>query len=126
VVVSAHGSASDRRPAPESLIRSAMSNRSRVERANRSRRVTVTTSPARRCSRSRPSSGLSRLAPLTFSSKIRAAGLVQCASLLCEILVLGGHSGISDQWPDFDLLDHAAPVVEILTLATKISDLQKP
>jgi len=25
-----------------------------------------------------------------------AAGLAQCASLLCEILALGGHSGIAD------------------------------
>jgi hypothetical protein len=69
VVVSAHGSASDRRPATVSLIRSAMSRRSRVDRANRSRRVTVTTSPARRCSNRRLSSGLSRFAPLAFSSK---------------------------------------------------------
>src|ERR1700687_5361564 len=43
----------------------------RVDLAKRSRRVTVTTSPARRCSSRRPSSGLSRFAPLTFSSKIR-------------------------------------------------------
>lgn len=39
VVVSAHGSASDRRLASASLIRSAMSSRSRVDRANRSRRL---------------------------------------------------------------------------------------
>jgi hypothetical protein len=59
-----------------------------------------------------------------------AAGLAQCASLLCEILALGGHSGIAYQWPDFDLPDHVAPVAiyiaEFLTLATKIIDMQKP
>ena len=45
VLVSAHGSASDRNSALASTIRLTISNRSKVPRARRSIRVTVTTSP---------------------------------------------------------------------------------
>jgi hypothetical protein len=45
VDVSAHGSASDRNCPPASTICLTMANRSNVERASRSIRVTVTTSP---------------------------------------------------------------------------------
>ncbi|MCY1302563.1 hypothetical protein D9M70_522240 [compost metagenome] len=71
VVVSAHGSASERRPAPFACNCSAMSSRSRVLRASLSSRVTVTTSPARRWSSIRPSSGRLAWAPVIFSAKMR-------------------------------------------------------
>jgi quercetin dioxygenase-like cupin family protein len=48
VLVSAHGSASDRNCALASTICLTMANRSKVERASRSMRVTVTTSPGAR------------------------------------------------------------------------------
>ena len=47
-VVSAHGSASERRPAPKVLSCSAMWRRSVVDLAKRSNRVTVSTSPGRK------------------------------------------------------------------------------
>ena len=60
LVVSAQGSASDRSPALFSATVSAISNRSRVDLANRSRRVTITTSSDRRWSSISPSWGRSR------------------------------------------------------------------
>ena len=67
-VVSAHGSPRLRRPAPPSFRSSAISSRSRVERASRSRRATTTTSPSRSWSSMRVNAGRSRVAPETFSS----------------------------------------------------------
>lgn len=67
-VVSAQGSARERKPASAASSRSAMSRRSRVDRARRSSRVIVTTSPARSWSNNAASCGRSRFAPDTFSS----------------------------------------------------------
>ena len=68
LVVSAHGSSSDRGPASFPLMRSAMASGSLVERASRSRRVTTSTSPRRSLSMSSSSLGRSRRAPDIFSS----------------------------------------------------------
>jgi hypothetical protein len=67
VAVSAHGSASDRNCPPASTICLTMANRSKVERASRSMRVTVTTSPGPRAFKSFNSSRRSAFAPVTFS-----------------------------------------------------------
>jgi len=67
VPVSAHGSANDRNCALASTMRLTMPNRSKVLRARRSIRVTVTTSPGARALRSLRSSRRSLCAPVTFS-----------------------------------------------------------
>jgi hypothetical protein len=67
VPVSAHGSASERNCALASTICLTMANRSKVLRARRSIRVTVTTSPGARPLSSLRSSRRSAGAPVTFS-----------------------------------------------------------
>jgi hypothetical protein len=67
VPVSAHGSASDRNSAFASTMRLTMPKRSKVLRARRSMRVTVTTSPGASRSSMRRSSRRSARAPVTFS-----------------------------------------------------------
>ena len=66
VPVSAHGSANDRNWALESTICLTMANRSKVLRARRSMRVTVTTSPGARPLSILRSSRLSLCAPMTL------------------------------------------------------------
>jgi hypothetical protein len=66
VAVSAHGSASDRNCPPASTICLTMANRSKVERAKRSIRVTVTTSPRDTAFSIRRSSRRSAFAPLAL------------------------------------------------------------
>jgi hypothetical protein len=61
VPVSAHGSAKDRNCAFASTMRLTMPNRSKVLRARRSMRGTITTSPGPACRAS------CKLAPVTFS-----------------------------------------------------------
>ena len=56
-IVSAQGSDNDLSPAPDSLMVSAISKRSRVERAKQPSLVTMTVSPLRNCSSRRCSSG---------------------------------------------------------------------
>src|SRR5215831_3212692 len=63
VEVSAHASLSERKVAPRSEILSSRFNRSRVERASRSSRQTITVSPSSSLRISLPSSGRSVLAP---------------------------------------------------------------
>lgn len=65
VVVSAQVSPIDRKPAPLSAIVARMLSRSRVERARRSRRATMTTSPVSSEARSRASPLRSERAPDT-------------------------------------------------------------
>ena len=65
VVVSAHVSPSERKPAFLAVIAARVFNRSRVDRASRSSRVTVSTSPASSWSSNRRSCARSVLAPLT-------------------------------------------------------------
>jgi hypothetical protein len=72
VVVLAQVSPRERKPAFRSPIDARTFNRSLVERASRSSRVTITTSPASRTFRSFASSGRSARAPLIFSRKILA------------------------------------------------------
>jgi hypothetical protein len=67
VPVSAHGSANDRNCALASTMRLTMANRSKVLRARRSIRVTVTTSPGASLPSIRLSSRRSARAPVTFS-----------------------------------------------------------
>ena len=67
-VVSAHGSPIDRSPAPTSFSRSAISSRSRVERASRSSLLTTTTSSGLIWSSRRASSGRSRSTPFPHRS----------------------------------------------------------
>ncbi len=67
VPVSAHGSAKDRNCASASTMRLTMPNRSKVLRASRSIRVTVTTSPGASLPSIRLSSRRSARAPVTFS-----------------------------------------------------------
>src|SRR6516164_5826812 len=67
VVVSAHASAKDRKPAFRSVIASSVFNRSRVDRARRSSRVTVRTSPGPSSANTRRSCARSVLAPLAVS-----------------------------------------------------------
>jgi hypothetical protein len=67
VAVSAHGSASDRNCAPASTICLTMANRWKVERASRSMRVTVTTSPEPSAFSIRSNSRRVGCAPLAFS-----------------------------------------------------------
>ena len=67
VPVSAHGSAKDRNCALASAMRLTMANRSKVLRARRSFRVTVTTSPGASLPSIRLSSRRSARAPVTFS-----------------------------------------------------------
>jgi hypothetical protein len=61
-VVSAHASPKDRKPAFRSVIAASLFNKSRVDRASRSSRVTITTSPAATSESNRRSCGLSVLA----------------------------------------------------------------
>ena len=67
VPVSAYGSAKERNCALASTMRLTMANRSKVLRANRSMRVTVTTSPGANLPSIRLSSRPSLCAPVTFS-----------------------------------------------------------
>jgi hypothetical protein len=67
VPVSAHGSAEDRNCALASTMRLTMPNRSKVLRARRSIRVTVTTSPGASLPSMRRSWRRSLCAPVTFS-----------------------------------------------------------
>jgi len=73
VVVSAHASASDLKPAPAFATASSTLSRSRVERASRSSRVTSNTSPAPRAPMAFARAFLSVTAPLTFSAKTFSA-----------------------------------------------------
>ena len=100
VVVSAHASPSDRNPAPCSPILAKTFNRSRVERARRSNRVTITVSPCSTVFRSFPSSGRSARAPLTFSRKILVHpadfSCPSCASSDCpSVLTLAQYGRLS-------------------------------
>jgi hypothetical protein len=75
VVVSAHASPSERKPAFLSVIAASVFNRSRVERASRSSRVTISTSPASSWSITRRSCARSVLAPLaTARNTLTAPG----------------------------------------------------
>lgn len=67
VVVSANGSASDLKPARALPMASRMLSRSRVDRASRSSRVTISVLPGASRRRTLASSARSVLAPLAFS-----------------------------------------------------------
>src|SRR6202022_3850278 len=67
VVVSAHSSPSERKPAFLAVIAASVFNRSRVDRARRSSRVTVSASPASTTSSNRRSCARSVFAPLATS-----------------------------------------------------------
>jgi hypothetical protein len=73
VVVSAHVSPRERNPAPAFATVSRMFKRSRVDRANRPRRVTSNVSPAPRACNAFASSRRSALAPLAVSENTDAA-----------------------------------------------------
>ena len=87
VVVSAHASANERKPAPAFAIASMMLRRSRVDRASRSSRVTSSVSPSAIVFKARVSSLRSAFAPLAVSRWIRAApaalSAAICASSVC-------------------------------------------
>jgi hypothetical protein len=69
VVVSAHGSDNDLKVAPAFEIVSKLFNKSRVERASLSSRVTIRVSPGQREAIARAKALLSVTAPETFSAK---------------------------------------------------------
>jgi hypothetical protein len=69
VVVSAHASANDLKPAPAFDTASKTFRRSLVLRASRSRRVTSSTSPGPRAASALPRAFLSVTTPLIFSEK---------------------------------------------------------
>src|SRR5262249_33833140 len=84
VVVSAHVSLSERKPAPRWPTSSSTLSRSRVERARRSRRTTINTSPGSSRRMIFASSGRSVLAPEIFSlntlAQPAAISSLSCAS----------------------------------------------
>jgi hypothetical protein len=57
----------------------------------------------------------SAIAPLTFSSKIRALGLAQRRTLLGEVLPLGGDAGIADQRAGEGLLGQRSHLSQIIS-----------
>lgn len=86
IVVSAHVSARERKPACLPVITVSVFKRSRVVRASRSRRVTMNTSPASSWSSKRRSCGRSVLSPRaisqnTFSGPFRR-NAATCAATL--------------------------------------------
>jgi len=91
VPVSAHGSAKDRNCALTSTMRLTMPNRSKVLRARRSMRVTVTTSPGA----SLPSPRAGHLLPVDVP-----AAASRCPTLLklcVKRLPVGADAGIADE-----------------------------
>ena len=89
VVVSAHASPSDRKPAFLPVMAARVFNRSRVDRASRSSRVTISTSPASSASITRRSCARSVLAPLAHVAEhLLASGLGQLPHLCVNALAL--------------------------------------
>ena len=84
--VSAHASLRERKPAPLPVIVASVFKRSRVERASRSRRVAISTSPLASWSRARRNWTRSVFAPLAVSRKTFSAPAARncftCASTL--------------------------------------------
>src|SRR3954464_2960477 len=96
-VVSAQGSPSERRPAPASLSCSAISRRSRVERARRSSRATTTTSPSHVVGQAGELGPVAlRARDLLFIDPL-APGLLQGRALHREVLVVGRDAGIANE-----------------------------
>ena len=100
VPVSAHGSASDRNCALASTMRLTMANRSKVLRASRSMRVTVTTSPGAR--RVEHPEKLAPVGPrarhlLAVDVPAAASGGAKLLKLGVEGLPVGADAGIADE-----------------------------
>ena len=92
--VSAHGSASDRYCPSASTIWLTMANRSKVRRARRSIRVTVTTSPGARCfSILRSSRPVVVCAGHIFTVNLGTSYAVQLLKLAVERLARGADAG---------------------------------
>ncbi len=100
VPVSAHGSASDRNCAFASTMRLTMPNRSKVERASRSIRVTVTTSPG-----AEAVEHAEKLAPvgpraghlLAVDVPAGASGGAKLVKLRVEDLPVGADASVADE-----------------------------
>jgi tetratricopeptide (TPR) repeat protein len=89
VVVSAHVSPSDLKPAFLAVIAASLFNRSRVDRARRSSLVTVSTSPASSTSSKRRSCARSVFAPLATSRKtFLHPALVSCRRSIPSIFLI--------------------------------------
>jgi hypothetical protein len=96
VVVSAHVSPKDRKPAFLAVIAARVFNRSRVDRASRSSRVTVTTSPASSWSSNRRSCERSALGPdRHFAEHLLASGFGQLAHLSVNALAVRRYARVA-------------------------------
>ena len=96
VVVSAHASPSDRKPAFFSVIAASVFNRSRVERARRSSRVTITTSPSGDFGEQPAKLGtVNRHAARYFPEHRAGAGGAKLPGLRVNALAAGRDAGIT-------------------------------